>query len=171
MHLAHAHASGALASRHHECQFSTWKKNTRHDKLDLITAARKVKGNSESSPLIMKEQLAIEDPPVQKRAKRKTSKVTNEDAAPPSQPIVSAAASPLTPAAAPFSFDASSLFQNLPPNDLWLKPRLWVCFTDLHLSSKTFDQCIGVLRKVHLEALRRSAGIGKPHPPLFHARL
>lgn len=95
-----------------------------------------------------------------KKRKKKLSQAANEEEALLAKPImISVPAVSPKPLMPPFSFDAKSLHMNLPLGKAWLQPRLWVCFTDLHLSEKTEKTCIEVLKFAHLEAAKRSAGI------------
>ena len=44
-------------------------------------------------------------------------------------------------------------------NRRWEDVERWIAFSDLHVSRRTIDTCIKVLRKVHEEAMDRNAGV------------
>lgn len=46
-----------------------------------------------------------------------------------------------------------------PPGKSWDKVEQWVVFSDLHVSVRSLDVCLEVLRKVKHEATKRKAGI------------
>lgn len=57
---------------------------------------------------------------------------------------------------------SKQLLENVPPADvapMFDAVHRWVVFSDLHLSLKTADTCMDVLRTVHTHAVERNAGI------------
>lgn len=84
-------------------------------------------------------------------------------------PKIAATAEPEAPGGPPpLDLDAG-----VPPAETaaaWESVKQWVVFSDLHVSTKTIDVAVQVLRAVHSEAVRRDAGIlflGAPSPEEF----
>jgi hypothetical protein len=170
---------GSLSAMHHaaskapsglgQLNFSTgWKKQivTRRDRLSfkpqesvLVAAAKR--GRKEETSDNTLEESRNEPDVLKKRREPKTPKLSEaKDVTSPNKDESSAVLQQAASPSATPQFDASSLFKGLPsPKSLWHTPRLWVCFTDLHLSTKTLAICIEVLQRVHREAVVRDAGI------------
>lgn len=105
-------------------------------------------------------------PPAKPRRGRKKAAepASPVDAAPDSPPpsataerlaSSSAAAASALPAPQPFAWNA-------PPGPAWDAPQRWVVFSDLHVSRRTLDVCLEVLRKVRLFPPDPP---GPPNPP------
>ena len=173
---------GSLSAMHHaaskapsglgQLNFSTgWKKQivTRRDRLSFkpqesvlstLVAAAKRGRKEETSDNTLEESRNEPDVLVKKRAPKAPKLSEAKDVTSPNKDESSAVFQQAASPSATQQFDASSLFKGLPsPESLWHTPRLWVCFTDLHLSTKTLAICIEVLQRVHREAVVRDAGI------------
>ena len=164
MHLG-LHSAGASLTQWHPFSSTGWKKQhvTRRDRQsfksesDLVAAVRKSRKEEAEN------ETTEEMPAAKKRPKAKNmkgSEAKDEEVALPAKPAAQAQAASIPFDAASILFDAASVVQNCPPTEsIWYTPRYWVCFTDLHLSSKTSTTCIEVLQRVHKEAVSRQAGI------------
>lgn len=77
---------------------------------------------------------------------------------PPSRPHISACAlKAAEPPATAISDD--SVAHLSPQGKRWENVERWVMFSDLHVSVKTLNTCLDVLRKVKQEATKRKAGV------------
>jgi hypothetical protein len=171
------HAASRAPSGLRQWNFSTgWKKQiARRDRLSfkpeetvLVAAAKRGRKKEEASDNTSEECRKEPAVLIKKRAPKApkgseardvtwdvTSHVTSPNKDESSAVLQQAAAPSATP-----QFDASSIFTRLPgPESMWHTPRLWVCFSDLHLSTKTLAICVEVLQRVHREAVARDAGI------------